>query len=166
MVTERSADRDALPTLTRVTGSLTGWSVTTRVAPSAVVSVPSIVPTAKRARSRATNRSMSNVPVNVPAPSESTNVPFTGIAETPLAVPRPSAAAAAPSMNVVSNAAINAGTRRRAFTGTSFGPGRRPFGPAQRRAEQTLGAGFGLAPQEPRPPDGSGFTTPEASAGR
>src|SRR5438445_6278202 len=88
---------------------------------------------------------MSNVPVNVPAPSESVNVPLTGIADSALAAPRLSPAAWAPSMNVVSTKAITAVTKRRAFMGSLLLLGRRSFAWVERPAVRRV---LRVPPQE------------------
>src|SRR5438067_1458845 len=139
-----------LATRTFSTGRLTGRSATVLVMPSAYVRVPSIVPTATSAPPRPSKRVMSNVPLNVPGPFPSLNVPLTGIADTG-EVPAPGlcpATVLAPRTKTLITAAVMTGPSRRRFT--SYLPAhwpRRPIGNEWRRGN---GNGSFALPQEVR----------------
>src|SRR5256885_771107 len=117
-MTELADGPAEVPTLGFVTGRLTGRSATELVTPSAFVRVPSIVPTATSLPPRPWKRVMSSVPLNVPGPFPSLNVPLTGIADTG-EVPAPGLCPAPvppPRTKTLITAAVMAGPSRRRFT--------------------------------------------------
>src|SRR5256885_10339430 len=116
-MTELADGPAEVPTLAFVTGRLTGRSATELVTPSAFVRVPSIVPTATSLPPRPWKRVMSSVPLNVPGPFPSLNVPLTGIADTgEVAAPGPCAATVlVPRTRALTIAAAMTGPNRRRF---------------------------------------------------